>query len=179
MKTNLILQLNEVSVREFIASDIENKIKWINDPRNNEFLHYDIPLQYDKTLKWFENKDNTTRIDCVIEYQGIPVGLIGLLSLDIKNKKAEFYISMGDDSFKRKGIGFNATKLILEYAFGVLGLHKVYLNVDADNIPACKLYEKVGFVCEGLFKDDLIKNDNYIDRKRYAIISDDVLRGNI
>lgn len=159
---------NEVTVREFCKEDIDNKVKWINDPENNQYLHYDIPITYEGTLNWFNSKSRINRLDCVIEYTGIPVGLIGLLSIDHNSRKAEFYISMGDTSFKRKGIATRAINLILEYAFGDLNLNKVYLNVDEENIPACKLYEKTGFVCEGLFLQDLMHHGRLVNRKRYA-----------
>lgn len=167
----MILSASSVCVRDFCESDIENKIKWINSSQNNTYLHYDIPLTYNKTLTWFRNKDNESRVDCVIEFDGIPVGLIGLLSIDKINKKAEFYITIGNTAFKRKGIATKATKLLLGYAFGELGLNKVYLNVDSDNNPACMLYEKVGFVCEGIFIQDLNRRGCMIDRKRYAILA--------
>lgn len=169
----MLLKNDLISVRDFLESDVENKVEWINNSENNEYLHYDLPLEYEKTLAWFRNKNNNGRCDCVIEYNGIPVGLIGLLSIDSFHGKAEFYISMGDTSFKRKGIATVATRLILNYAFCDLGLHKVYLNVDAENAAACKLYEKVGFVCEGFFKEDMIHRGRYIDRKRYAILKKD------
>lgn len=166
----MLLQKNNVLIRLFCEGDIENKIKWINDAENNQFLHYDIPLSYEKTLRWYRGKDKNTRLDCVIEYDGVPVGLIGLLGIDKVNEKAEFYISMGEPRFKRKGIATTATEIILEYAFKELALNKVYLNVDSENIAACRLYEKVGFVCEGEFKEDMLFKGKLIDRKRYAVL---------
>ena len=159
-----------ISLRDFTVDDIDRKITWINDPDNNKYLHYDIPLEYPKTLAWFRNKDDNTRIDCVIEYDNIPVGVIGLLGIDDKNKKAEYYITIGDKQYKHKGIATKASLLILEYAFEALELNKVYLNVDADNEIACRLYERVGFACEGYFREDLLRREHLIDRKRYAFL---------
>ena len=160
-----------VVLRDFKKDDIPQKVKWINDPKNNEYLHYDLPLNVKKTESWFDNKDNTKRQDCIIEYNGVSVGLIGLISIDEENNKAEYYISMGEDDYKHKGIATTATQMIVQYAFVTLGLHKVYLNVDESNEIACKLYEKTGFKCEGVFYDELLKNNKYINRKRYAIIN--------
>lgn len=159
----------QVSIRKFELSDVENKVKWINDPKNNKYLHYDLPLEVEKTKLWFENKADN-RYDCVIEYDSIPVGLIGLLNIDLKNQKAEFYISMGRDDFKRKGIATAATKLLLGYAFDTLGLNKVYLNVDEENHAACHLYQKVGFELEGRFVQDMMHRDKLVNRLRYAIL---------
>ena len=162
-----------VSLRDFTEEDIPFKISWINNPENNKYLHYDIPLEYEKTLRWFRGKDNDTRADCIIEYEGEPVGVIGLLAVDCKNRKAEYYITVGETAYKRRGIAVRATMLILEYAFSDLGLNKVYLTVDADNSAACGLYERTGFSCEGVFREDLMRNERFIDRKRYAILKKD------
>ena len=95
--------LKFITIRKFMQNDIENKIRWINNSENNKFLHYDLPLEYNKTLMWFEkNKDNINRYDGIIEYCKTPVGLIGLLNIDYKNKKAEYYITIGESKLQRK-----------------------------------------------------------------------------
>lgn len=160
----------EVSLRDFRIDDIKLKIDWINDPKNHHYLHYDLPLEYEKTLQWFKNRNLEKRLDCIIEYDGIPVGVIGLLEIDKINKKAEYYITIGCHELKRKGIATIASHLILKYAFEVLKLNKVYLNVDSKNKAACTLYEKIGMVCEGEFIEDLYHNGEFIDRRRYAIL---------
>ena len=167
----IIAQSENVRLRTFEKADIPNKVMWINDPENNAFLHYDIPICPEKTLAWFQAKDNSKRIDCVIEYDAVPVGLIGILSIDRQNNKAEFYISMGDATYKRKGIATEASRLLLAYCFQSLHLRKVYLNTDAENHVAHKLFEKVGFSREGYFVDDMIHRGKYIDRIRYAIVN--------
>lgn len=164
----------KISIRKFKNTDIPNKVKWINDPLNNKFLHYDLPLEIIKTEIWFEkNKDRKDRYDAVIEVDGIPVGLIGLLNIDVKNKKAEYYITLGEREYLGKGIAKNASFLILEYAFAELGLNRVYLYTEVDNIPAVKLYERVGFICEGVLKNDLFSKGRCIDRYVFAITKRD------
>lgn len=166
----IIAKYEDVVLREFEEADVPRKVAWINNPTNNQFLHYDIPLHVDRTIEWFRKKDNSKRIDCVIEFDGIPVGLIGLLQINRENSKAEYYITIGEHRFKRKGIATKATKAIIEYAFVQMKLHKVYLTVDAGNEHAIHLYEKVGFVQKGYFADDLFHtiHSEFIDRKRYA-----------
>lgn len=161
---------NKVSIRKFNEKDINNKIKWINDSDNNKFLHYDLPLEYSKTLNWYNNnKDNTNRYDAVIEFENIPVGLIGLLNIDKKNLKAEYYIVIGEKQYKGLGIAKKATLLLLEYAFNELKLNKIYLYTEIDNISAQKLFEKIGMSREGLLKSDLFYNNKFVDRYIYSI----------
>lgn len=159
-----------VTVRKFESGDIQRKIDWINDPDNNKYLHYDLPLDYQRTLDWFEKiRDRTDRYDAVIEADGVPCGLIGLLSIDNKNRKAEFYICMGEAAYKGKGIAKQASRLILDHAFNGLGLNRVYLYTEVDNKAAQMLFEKVGFVKEGVIRSDLLVNGRYVDRIIYGI----------
>lgn len=163
-----------VSIRKFNENDIDNKVKWINDGENNKFLHYDLPLEYNKTLNWFnKNKENINRYDAVIEYENKPVGLIGLLNIDTKNLKAEYYIVIGEKQYKGLGIAKDATVLLLEYAYKNLKLNKVYLYTEIDNIPAQKLFEKLGMKKEGLLKADLFYNNKFVDRYIYSMCSED------
>ena len=159
-----------VTIRKFNESDIINKINWINNPENNRFLHYDLPLEYNKTLRWFENnKSRTDRYDAVIEFKGIPVGLIGLLSIDDINKKAEYYIAVGDTQYKSKGIAYEASILLLKLAFVTFKLEKVYLYTEVDNVIAQHLFRKIGFREEGIIKKDLFYKGKFIDRMIFSI----------
>ena len=52
----------DIKIRKFEEADVRYKVDWINDPANNRYLHYDLPLEYEKTLNWFHaNKDRTDR----------------------------------------------------------------------------------------------------------------------
>ena len=163
----------EVVLRKFEERDIDNKVKWINDSNNNKFLHYDLPLEHVKTLNWFlKNKDRIDRYDAVIEYEGKPVGIIGLLGIDNKNRKAEYYITMGEHEYKGKGIAFKASQELLRYAFNELNLNKVYLYTEVENTPAQGLFNKLGFEKEGTLKEDLIINNQKKDRYIYGVFKD-------
>lgn len=167
-----------VLVRKFERNDIPNKVKWINDPKNNKYLHYDIPLEIEKTEKWFDNNiNNSNRYDAIIEVDGIPCGTIGLINVDRKNHKAEYYIAMGETSLKRKGVSAQASELILKYAFFNLEINRVYLYTETENIPAQRLFEKLGFVKEGCIRQDLFSNGRFVDRFIYGICKSDYIKG--
>jgi len=158
-----------VAIRKFEEKDIP-KVKWINDEKNNKYLHYDLPLREDKTLIWFRSiKDRTDRADYTITYNGEPVGLIGLLNIDYKNKKAEYYICLGGEQYRGKGIAYTATKLLVDVAYNDFKLNRIYLYTEINNISAQRFFEKFGFEKEGLLKNDLIYNGRKIDRYVYGL----------
>lgn len=163
----------DLIIRKFKFEDIPNKIKWINNSENNTYLHYDLPLEYDKTCAWFERtKDREDRYDAVIEYQGIPVGLAGLLAIDYKNKKAEDYLIVGEVQYKNKGIGTRAGHLILLYAFQDLSLNKICAYIDKENEITIKSNLKRGFEIEGCLRQDVCRNGKFVDRYCVGICKD-------
>lgn len=163
-----------ISIRKFEKADIPKKVEWINNPENNQFLHYDIPISITGTEKWFDSHVNdTNRFDAVMEADGVPVGTIGLLSIDRKNSKAEYYVAMGETSYKGKGVAKEASRLILQYGFEELGLNRVYLYTEIDNISAQKLFERVGFTKEGVIRQDIVSHGKYVDRVAYGYLKED------
>lgn len=161
----------KITIRQFEKSDIPKKVEWVNNPENNQFLHYDIPLSVEKTERWFDSHlGEETRFDAVIEADGLPVGTIGLLSIDRKNSKAEYYIAMGETAYKRKGVAKEASRLLLQYGFEKLGLNRIYLFTETGNIAAQRLFERVGFQPEGTIREDIMRNGNYVDRIMYGYL---------
>ena len=169
-----------ITIRQFEEKDIPAKVRWVNDPKNNTYLHYDLPLQEDKTLLWFDShKGEDTRYDAVIEADGVPVGLIGLLDVDQKNKKAEYYILLGENSYKGKGIAKKASELLLDHAFNTLHLNRVYLYTEVENISAQRLFERVGFKEEGRVRQDLFSKERFVDRIMYGLLQNDYINGGV
>lgn len=166
------LKENELMITNFSKEDIAEKVRIINDTKNNTFLHYDLPLDYDKTLNWFNKKNNHNRLDCTITFNNHICGFLGLLNIDKLNKKAEFYICV-DYNFSGNGIGYNSTKMLLDYAFNILNLNKVYLYTEVENIKAQHLFEKASFVKEGVLKDDITYNGKKVSRCIYGICKED------
>ena len=164
----------KISIRKFERTDIPKKVEWINNPENNQFLHYDIPISVEGTEKWFDSHINDiNRFDAVMEADGVPVGTIGLLSIDRKNSKAEYYVAMGETAYKGKGVAKEASRLILQYGFEELGLNRIYLFTEIENIAAQKLFEKVGFTREGIIRQDIISHGKYVDRVAYGYLKED------
>jgi len=174
------IKKTDIHLRLFQKSDIDKKVKWINDPKVNEYLHYDLPLCPDRTLNWYNNIINAqNREDYVFEvnFKGrmVPVGLIGLLDIDNKNKKAEFYIVNGETKYQGQGIATHATTKFLKHVFLKHDLNKVYLFTEVNNVAAQNLFEKIGFNREGTLKEDLIFMGRKVDRYCYSILRGDFM----
>jgi diamine N-acetyltransferase len=80
----------------------------------------------------------------------MPIGTTGLTSIDQRHGVATFGIMLGER--RGQGLGTEATRLALDWAFTVLGLHNVDLRVFAWNRAAVRCYEKAGFRRAGLLR---------------------------
>jgi RimJ/RimL family protein N-acetyltransferase len=58
---------------------------------------------------------------------------------------AEYGIVIGEQDCQGKGYGTEVTRLMLDYAFTVLGLHNILLTVVEYNLAGIHAYEKAGF----------------------------------
>jgi RimJ/RimL family protein N-acetyltransferase len=74
-----------------------------------------------------------------------PIGTAGLSSINHAHRRAEFGIGIGEHDCWGKGYGTEATRLVIDYGFNVLGLHNVMLRVFSYNERAIRAYQKVGF----------------------------------
>jgi RimJ/RimL family protein N-acetyltransferase len=78
------------------------------------------------------------------------IGYVFLAHILISHRVArEFGIVVGDKKLWGTGFGSEATKLLLEYGFKHLKLHRVELIALDFNKRAQHMYRKMGFVKEG------------------------------
>ena len=74
-----------------------------------------------------------------------PIGTAGLLHISHVHRTGEFGIGIGEADFQGKGYGTEATRLVLDYGFTMLGLHNIWLRVFAYNQRAIRAYRRAGF----------------------------------
>lgn len=70
-----------------------------------------------------------------------------------------------------RGLGTESARLIVGYAFERLGLHRVELMVYAFNPRARRVYEKVGFVAEGVLRDVLRWDGGWVDGTVMSVLA--------
>jgi RimJ/RimL family protein N-acetyltransferase len=93
----------------------------------------------------------------------IPIGITSLINIDTKNRNAECIIDIGEKEYWGKGYGTEALKLLLDYAFLELNLHRISLRVFSHNERAIHIYNKIGFVQEGVVRESLYRSGKWHD----------------
>ncbi|RCV48297.1 GNAT family N-acetyltransferase [Marinitenerispora sediminis] len=84
------------------------------------------------------------------------VGELSLMEVDAANESAAYRISLSGIEFTGQGLGKEATRLMLRYAFERIRLHRVWLEVFAFNMRAIATYRACGFTVEGRLRDALL-----------------------
>lgn len=100
-------------------------------------------------------KDAHDRADWAIirKSDGAYVGEVVLMDLDPHNESMGFRIALGGEGLFGKGYGSEATKAVVDYGMGVVGLHRISLEVVDFNTRAQRVYSKAGFQSEGIMRD--------------------------
>jgi diamine N-acetyltransferase len=129
--------------------------RWMNELRVTRTLAQSRrPMTFEMEMGWLEGA--LTSDDAVFTLYELstmrPIGNGGLHDIHIANGTAEFGIAIGEPDVWGKGYGTEATRLILAYAFDVLGLYNVRLSVYANNQRAVRAYERAGFKMVGALR---------------------------
>jgi RimJ/RimL family protein N-acetyltransferase len=101
------------------------------------------------------------------------IGTCAFSQLDGDNGSALFHITIGEPDCWGHGFGSEATALMLEHAFGVLGLHRVSLAVFEYNERAIRAYRRVGFTVEGRSREAIWRDGRFWDEIQMSILEDE------
>jgi len=104
------------------------------------------PVMEETERRWVEALASSADHLFVIRERatGRPTGTTDLSDIDYRNRAATFGINIGETDARGQGFGTEATRLMLDYAFTVVGLHSVRLGVAEYNAAGRRAYAKAG-----------------------------------
>lgn len=151
-----------ISFRPHSRKDIPSRIKWWRNPKIREFLTDIRRNNLEQEKKWFDDyfKDKS-KIFFTITCNKKPIGMVGLIHIDRKNKHAGIFVVIGEDEFRNKGVGREAINFVVNYGFNKFNLHKIKIAANIKNIAAIKSYLKAGFSKEAILKDEFLRNGKF------------------
>lgn len=122
---------------------------------------------------WYSTRnDQQDRLDLAVvdKASGQCVGEVVLNDWNDGNQSCSFRTILGPRG-RDRGLGTEATSMIVGYGFEKLGLHRIALEVYAFNPRARHVYERVGFVAEGILRDALRWDGEWIDATVMSILA--------
>ena len=138
--------MSSVTIRPLREQDAFKSYIWRNNKKVFALttVSYKSEVTLEMELNWIRRVlFNKNEFRFAIEVDGSYVGNIYLTN--ITPFDGYYHIFIGDTNYWGKGIGFDASLLLLQYAFYSLHLKRVLLDVLSNNTRAIRLYEKLGF----------------------------------
>lgn len=120
---------------------------WENDSSIYMDMELFSPYKYDENEvdKYFDAKQNQSRILFAIMKGEKPIGELQLKQINMMSKECTLSIHLQNDTVKGKGYGTRAEQLAIQYAFDILGMVAVNADTIEKNIRSQHVLEKVGF----------------------------------
>jgi RimJ/RimL family protein N-acetyltransferase len=153
--------------------DLEKYTEWVNDMETGMFVLFAsnvIDINKERNMLDYLNSHDV--IMAIVENESNKaVGICGLHNKNDVHRTATFGIFVGDKSYWGQGIGTEATLLMLEYAFSVMNLNSISLEVIDYNHRAIRCYGKCGFKFVGKKRQAVYLAGIYHDLVVYDILA--------
>ena len=156
----------QIYLRPMVDEDTDMIVAWRNKPSVKNYFIYQADFTREGHLYWLHEvveKGRACQMIICDKADNTPLGSVYIRDIDHTHHKGEYGIFIGDEEARGRGIGTEAAKLMIQYGFEELGLHRIYLRVLSGNKKAIRSYENAGFEQEGYLKDDVCINEKFVD----------------
>jgi len=151
----------------------QDYVDWLNDPEVYRYLetggNFSLEILKEYLIKIVKKDIFFWAIHKLVD--NMHIGNIKIDPVNLKHGLAEYGILMGRKSEWGKGFAQEATECIIFYCFTQLNIRKITLGVVSDNVNAYKLYKKLGFIVEGIYKKHGLYDGRYCDTIRMALFN--------
>ena len=172
-----MLKNKHVDLRAIERNDLPQLLNWRNQPELRRYFREYRELGMDSQIEWYEKVTNAhdTIMFAIVEADTDRLlGACGLCHINWINKNAEISIYIGADSlYIDEKFAPDAALAMSRYAFGELGIHRLWVEVyDFDNAKK-KLFEALGFKLEGRYRQTYWFESKWHESFIYSLLSNE------
>ena len=170
-----ILIGERVRLRGVLDDDLATLARWDMDPGRLTTLTDRVAPQSEAAARERIAQrcaNDGDSLGFAVEKRDGPAELIGMINLGGmrgKDRCATLGIALGRD-FLGRGYGSDAMRVIVDYGFRELGLHRIQLGVATFNPPGIRAYEKAGFTEEGRLRESVLHDGRWYDEILMAVL---------
>lgn len=176
LRTQPVLQGHGLWLEQLGPEHLGGYERLLTDPEGLRLTATTLEFEADSAYRWLASRpgqDDRADYAVLRAEDGVFLGEAVLNELDEESARANFRIGLAGQEVYGRGYGTEATRLILDYAFDQVGLHRVELEVYAFNPRAQRSYEKSGFVREGVRRQALRWEGTWYDVIVMGILATD------
>jgi RimJ/RimL family protein N-acetyltransferase len=155
---DLLLVADRLYLRPVRDSDANDRyLGWLHDPDVARYLECRFaPCNFDELRRFVADVStdpNARFLAIILKQDDRYVGNIKLAAINRIHGTAEVGLMIGEKDCWNKGYATEAIRLMVSYAFGGLGLHKLTAGCYDVNPASARAFLKAGFVREGLRRE--------------------------
>jgi RimJ/RimL family protein N-acetyltransferase len=165
----VFLDGEQVTLRTPEAEDVAFLQRNVNDPKIRRAIATVTPVTATEEQEWVEGA-NEEGVSLLICADAEPVGTIGLSDINETWGHAEVGYWVTPDSWG-EGYATAATTLLVGYGFDQRRLNKVVAYAFDFNAGSRRVLEKVGFVEEGVHREEAFVDGEFVDVHRYGLLA--------
>ena len=170
-----ILASDDIKLGAIKEQDLDIIFEWFDD---YEFLTYfdmlpavpETRAQVNEMLDYFMKSKDKVILAIRHKASNKIIGITGFDDIQWNNGTATLFIGIGDKEHTGKGYGKEALKMLIDFGFYEFNLHRIQLNVIAYNERAIGLYESLGFVKEGAYREFINRGGKRVDLYLYGLL---------
>ncbi len=164
-----------VMLRSMLPEDAEPFFAALDDEEGNRLTGTHATFTFEQIQQWAASRqEQTDRLDLSIidRATGLWAGELAILDWDEDNHSCGFRIAIGPNG-RNRGLGSEATRLVIDYVFEHLPINRIGLEVFDFNPRAIHVYERAGFTREGVLRSALHWDGAYYDAILMSILRDE------
>jgi RimJ/RimL family protein N-acetyltransferase len=179
MSSHPFLIGRRVQLRPYDEEDAPALAAWINDPEVRRYLLARFPISLKDEREWLAqfttNKGTPRNLVFGIELrQGKKlIGSIGLHAIDWVHRRAMTGMFIGPPALRGRGYGTEAKTLLLDYAFGDLGMMSIWAMAISGNEPSARALGKQGYKQNGVFRKAALIDGEWRDTLYFDFTRED------
>ena len=167
-----------VSLRAVEPQDCgERYLAWMTDEETNRYMETRWTRQTPESILGFVESIRASDHSWLfaIVHEGAHVGNIKIGPVDSRYRNADNSYFVGEKSVRGRGVASEAIRLVVDFGFGTLGLHRIQAGAFRENVASQKALERCGFRLEGVFRQKyyLSKESEWTDCLEYAMLYDE------
>ena len=166
-----------VILRRHAPANVAAFRRWYADPEIARLARYQqTPMRPEEIERFFAARvvgPDALAMAVHERSTGRLIGTCAFSQLDGENGSALYHITIGEQDAWGRGYGTEATQLMVDHAFGVLGLHRIALFVFEFNERAIRAYRRSGFVVEGRSRESIWRDGRWWDELAMSILESD------
>lgn len=166
IKLTLLTERNAEEFYLVVRENLEQLKIWLPWAEDNYSLELAKRSIWQNLMEFTQSKG----FSAIIIYRGKIAGEIGFHDVDLTSKSTQVNYWLAAEA-QGRGVMTKSCRALINHAFEGMGLNRIEIDCQAENLKSRAVPERLGFQLEGIRRQAAWLNDRFIDLAQYAILS--------